>query len=142
MAQRARVERAAPMKFTLQHLDSGIVLVTIAGTATMQDARLALAEAEGEYRTWTSPRCVVYDLQVQDVRADVRSLMTTWRSENRALIGNAIYGGAYVVPSSIVRGLLTALNWVSVANVGRTAYCQSRAEAILQCEAWNAERTR
>lgn len=127
------------MNFSIQNLSSGVVLFTIGGRPTAAEASAALRETAEAFKSWTHPRCVVFDLSVEDVKADVRRLVTNWRQQNARLIPSAVYGAAYVVRSPIIRGVLTALNWVTGTNIRNTAYVETRAEALRRCEEWNAE---
>lgn len=127
------------MNFSIEYLDSGVVLFVIGGRPTVPEAIAALEETSRVFGSWTQPHCVVFDLSVEDVKADVRRLVTTWRRENATLIPSAVYGAAYVVRSPVIRGVLTALNWVTSANIQNKAYFETRAEAIERCETWNAE---
>lgn len=128
------------MNFSIQNLSTGVVLFTIGGRPTTSEASDALKETTQVFESWSQPRCVVFDLSVEDVKADVRRLVTNWRQENAELIPSAVYGAAYVVRSPIIRGVLTALNWVTGTNIQNTAYVESREEALKRCEEWNAER--
>ncbi|MFK8001301.1 MAG: hypothetical protein AB8H86_17025 [Polyangiales bacterium] len=127
------------MNFSIQYLDSGVVLFTIGGRPSAPEASSALKETSAAFKSWAYPRCVVFDLSVEDVKADVRRLVTNWRQENARLIPSAVHGAAYVVRSPVVRGVLTALNWVTGTNIQNTVYVETRAEALRRCEQWSAE---
>jgi hypothetical protein len=61
--------------------------------------------------------------------ASQRKYASEWLRRTRALQCAASFGGANVTPSTILRGLITAINWVQSASTP-TVFVATRKEAI------------
>ena len=49
--------------------------------------------------------------QMATATASHRSLLGNWRVRHQALIANAVERAAYIAPSAMMRGMLTAIFW-------------------------------
>lgn len=67
--------------------------------------------------------------------ATVRRFVAEQQAEVEALYGHLVIGSAVVVGSGVVRGALTAINWIKPTKVPQV-FTTSRMDALVQCIAW------
>ena len=67
--------------------------------------------------------------------ATVRRFVAEQQSEVEALYGHLVIGSAVVVSSGIVRGALTAINWLKPTKVPQV-FTTTRVDATIQCIRW------
>ncbi len=98
-----------------EQLESNIVLFEISGSPSDEGITEFLAEVESFFRSLESRAskiCAVVDLaQMATATASHRSLLGNWRVRHQALIANAVERAAYIAPSAMMRGMLTAIFW-------------------------------
>ncbi|MEM6958453.1 MAG: hypothetical protein AAF411_20865 [Myxococcota bacterium] len=125
-----------PFDCQIETLQSGVVVVRVEGEATLEDVRGATATLLAEYRSWERPRTLVVDLsELEPVGAKIRQEFAAWRRRHRPVFKTSVYAGVFVVPTALLRGVLTAVSWVQPTNVTRTSYVATIEEAIQRAEA-------
>ena len=67
--------------------------------------------------------------------ATVRRFVAEQQAEVEALYGHLVIGSAVVVGSSVVRGALTAINWIKPTRVPQV-FTTTRMDALVNCIAW------
>lgn len=64
-------------------------------------------------KSWSEPRFIVFDAtKVTSFKPDLRRMLASWRASNKDLLRDKIRAGAYIMTSPVVRGYLTAVNWL------------------------------
>lgn len=67
--------------------------------------------------------------------ATVRRYVAEQQADVEAQYGHLVIGSAVVVSSSVVRGALTAINWIKPTKVAQV-FTTTRTEALSQCIRW------
>ena len=67
--------------------------------------------------------------------ATVRRFVAEQQAEVETLYGHLVIGSAVVVGSSVVRGALTAINWIKPTRVPQV-FTTTRMDALVQCISW------
>ena len=67
--------------------------------------------------------------------ATVRRFVAEQQAEVEALYGHLVIGSAVVVGSSVVRGALTAINWIKPTRVPQV-FTTTRMDALAHCLSW------
>jgi len=81
-------------------------------------------------------RALIYDASnCTSVSASQRRMKAEWMKQNRATISHCTAGIAFVLPGALVRGVLTAILWMSPLPAPH-AVVASLDEAQLRCEDW------
>jgi len=96
----------------IQNSLAPVYVVTFTGKVSDQEFRAHLAALSAIIERPGS-RALVYDARLaQPAPASQRQLQAEWMKGNDAAIRRATAGIAFVVPSAIVRGALTAILWL------------------------------
>lgn len=76
--------------------------------ALLNSAGLWLREQESRGRKWG---IVVDPSDLENISTEIRAEAGQWRAENMPLIANTCTCAAYVAPSPLLRGAITAIFW-------------------------------
>ncbi len=107
-----------------------VVVVSVGGDVERETLVRLLDELMTMYRSWTEPGLVVFDFsEVTAFDATLRRVLAAWRAQNKAELEVQIGAVAYVITSRVVRGYLTAVNWLRPHALPQRV-CSDRATAI------------
>ncbi|MEM6296211.1 MAG: STAS/SEC14 domain-containing protein [Myxococcota bacterium] len=90
-----------------------IVVLWWRGETSREALKACLVELVTVFEGWTTPGRIIFDFsEVEGFDAELRRLLASWRATNRALIQEKVGAAAYVVTSRVVRGYMTAVDWL------------------------------
>ena len=89
------------------------VVVSVRGDTNRETLVVLLDQLLAVFRSWSEPGTVVFDVcDVAGFDANQRRVLATWRAQNQKFLEASIRRVAYVMTSRLVRGYLTAVNWL------------------------------
>lgn len=115
-----------------------LVLVTFAGTATDAEFQSYLERMETLVLQRRETNCTILDAsRAGDTPAKQRRMQAEWLKRNDALLKAYSVGTAFVITSPLVRGLLTAILWLTPMPTAHVVVA-----SIDEAEAWARARLR
>ncbi len=106
------------------------------GETRRAELKACLAELAAVFESWPSPRRIIFDFsEVQGFDSELRRVLASWRATNRVLIQDKVGAAAYVITSRLVRGYLTAVDWLRPNPGLRKKVFSDRASAVAWLEA-------
>ena len=95
------------------HSHRPVVLYRVDGDGEREVVAQLLADLTERFERAQAPLRLLFDFtEVRLFDSSLRRQVAAWRGKNRALMQASIDAVAYVITSPLVRGYLTAVNWL------------------------------